>query len=129
MRTAPIRHPDSSQLLLALVAPHAPISSQTVSRWLKGALSLAGIAPTFTGHSTRSASAPAAAEASITLKLILDAADWASVETFGAFYCTTGLHPEKHVRTLLFHLDDGVHPYFVVLLLSSSYTVLLYMIE
>ena len=84
--TAPIRRPDSSQLLLALVAPHAPISSQTVSRWLKGALSPAEIAPTFTGHSTCSASISAAAEAGIPLELILEVADWASAETFRAFY-------------------------------------------
>lgn len=83
-RTVSVRK--SSKLLLALVAPHAPISSQTVSRWLKSALRLAGITPEYTGHSTRSASTSAAAESGIPLEVIIEAADWASAETFRKYY-------------------------------------------
>ena len=83
-RTEWIRH--SSRLLLAIVAPHAPVSSQTISRWVRSTLSSAGISSTFTAHSTRSASTSAAAEAGLSLDDILEAADWASAGTFRTFY-------------------------------------------
>ena len=83
-RTEPIRH--SSRQLLAMVAPHAPISSQTISRWVRDALGRVGINSTFTAHSTRSASTSAAAEAGLSLDIILEAADWASAGTFRTFY-------------------------------------------
>ena len=44
----------SSRLLLSFVRLFKPISSQTMSRWLRKAMQLAGIACHFTGHSTRS---------------------------------------------------------------------------
>ena len=100
-RTMAIRQ--SSKLLLVLIAPHAPISSQTVSRWLRNILNLAGINPTFTGHSTRSASTTAAAEAGIPLELILDAADWSSAGTFRAHYLRpTSLSKETFANSVIF---------------------------
>ena len=99
-RTRAIRQ--SSKLLLALIAPHTPISSQTVSRWLRNALKLAGINPTFTGHSTRSASTTAAAEAGIPLELILEAADWSSAGTFRAHYLRpTSLDKETFAKSVI----------------------------
>ena len=76
----------SSRLLISFVRPHRPISSQTMSRWLRNALQLASIECHFTGHSTRSASTSAAAKAGIRLETILEAADWSSSETFKHFY-------------------------------------------
>ncbi|CAB3979363.1 Integrase recombinase xerD-like [Paramuricea clavata] len=90
------------KLLLALIAPHAPISSQTVSRWLRNILKLAEINPTFTGHSTRSASTTAAAEAGIPLELILEAADWSSAGTFRAHYLRpTGIGKETFANSVI----------------------------
>ena len=43
---------------------------------------MAGIELTYTGHSTRGASTSAAAAAGLSADLILEAADWASVQTF-----------------------------------------------
>ena len=83
-RNKEIRH--SSRLLLAMVSPHWPTTSQSVSRWLRDALSNAGVSPTYRAHSTRSASTSAAAEAGIPLEFILEAADWASAGTFRTFY-------------------------------------------
>ena len=83
-RTAKLRK--SSKLLLAVVFPHAPVTAQTVSRWLKNALGLAGVKPDYTGHSTRSASTSAAAASGIPLEIVLQAADWASAEAFHRFY-------------------------------------------
>ena len=75
-RTRTIRR--SLKLLLALIAPHAAVLSQTVSRWLRNVLKLGGINPTFTGHSTRSASPTPAAEVGVPPEVILEAADWSS---------------------------------------------------
>ena len=49
-------------------------------------MQLAGIACHFTGHSTRSASTSAAAQANVPLDSILIAADWSSSDTFKRFY-------------------------------------------
>ena len=68
----------ASRLLISFVRPFKPISSQTMSRWLRKAMQLAGIACHFTGHSTRSASTSAAAQANVPLDSILIAADWSS---------------------------------------------------
>ena len=76
----------SSRLLISFVRPFKPVSSQTLSRWLRKTMPLAGIACHFTGHSTRSASTSAAARAGVPLDTILVAADWSSSETFKRFY-------------------------------------------
>ena len=76
----------SSRLLISFVRPFKPISSQTLSKWLRKTMQLAGIACHFTGHSTRSASTSAAARAGVPLDTILVAADWSSSETFKRFY-------------------------------------------
>ena len=76
----------SSRLLISFVRPFKPISSQTMSRWLRKTMQLAGIACHFTGHSTRSASTSAAARAGVPLDTILVAADWSSSESFKRFF-------------------------------------------
>ena len=76
----------SSRLLISFVRPFNPISSQTISRWLRKTMQLAGIACHFTGHSTRSAATSEAARAGVPLDSILVAADWSSSETFSRFY-------------------------------------------
>ena len=76
----------STQLLVSFISPHKPISSQSVSRWLSIALRMAGIELNYTGHSTRGASTSTAAAAGLSADLILEAADWASVQTFERFY-------------------------------------------
>ena len=76
----------SSRLLISFVSPYKPISSQTMSRWLRKVMQLAGIACHFTGHSIKSASTSAAAQAGVPLESILIAADWSLFETFKRFY-------------------------------------------
>jgi len=49
-------------------------------------LMLAGIGLGYTGHSTRGASTSAAAAAGLSVELVLEAADWASTQTFKHFY-------------------------------------------
>ena len=71
---------------MSIISSHKAISSQSVSRWLSRALRIAGIELNYTGHSTRGASTSAAAAAGLSADLILEAADWASVQTFERFY-------------------------------------------
>ena len=81
------RSSGQSQLLLAVNAPHAPVSTSTVSRWLKDALKLCGVdASTFSGHSTRSTSASAAAESGVNMQVVLAAGDWSGQSTFLSHY-------------------------------------------
>ena len=53
---------------------------------LHGTLRLATIELNYTGHSTRGASTSVAAAAGLSADLILEAADWASVQTYERFY-------------------------------------------
>ena len=76
----------SSRLLISFDRLFKPISSQTLSRWLRKTKQLARIDCHFTGHSTRRASTSAAARAGIPMDTILVAADWSSSETFKRFY-------------------------------------------
>ena len=76
----------STQLLVSFISPHKAISSQSVSWWLSRALRMAGIELSYTGHSTRGASTSAATVAGLSADVNLEAADWASVQTFERFY-------------------------------------------
>ena len=77
----------NKSLFLTLVKPHKPVSSSTISRWIKGTMELAGIDTSFyKAHSTRSASTSKAARAGVTMESILKVADWSNVDTFRRFY-------------------------------------------
>ena len=47
---------------------------------------MAGIKPGYSGHSTRGASTSAAATGGLSVEFILEAAVWASAQTFEPFY-------------------------------------------
>ena len=47
---------------------------------------MAGIELSYSGHLTRGASTSAAADEGLSVDLILEAADWASAQTFERFY-------------------------------------------
>lgn len=76
-----------SQLFLSYVRPHAPVSSQRIANWLKMVLKEAGIdTSVYSAHSTRGASATAAAKQGIPFSVIMKTADWARESTFRRFY-------------------------------------------
>ena len=76
--TSPLRK-DSDQLFGAMIKPHKPIAPCTIAWWLKEVLKLSGVdVSMFTAHSTRSASASAAADSGVTTRDILNAADWST---------------------------------------------------
>lgn len=86
-KTANKRSLECTQLLIAMIRPHKPVSSSTVARWIKTALTSAGIdTGIFKAHSVRSAATSHASEAGVTTATILDAADWATETVFQKFY-------------------------------------------
>lgn len=75
------------RLLLSFVAPNNPVAGNTVGRWIKSYLNLAGIDTTiFSAHSTRSAAASNAARLGMPIDAILKSGDWKHESTFARFY-------------------------------------------
>lgn len=85
-RTKPLR--DKITVLFITVAkPHRVASKDTISRWIKTTLGLAGIDLTrFKPHSVRSASSSSAAQAKVPVETILKTAGWSTQCTFAKFY-------------------------------------------
>ena len=64
-----------------------PVSVQTISRWIKEVITLAGIDTSiFLPHSTRGASTSAAGRKGATVSQILGAGDWTNLGTYQRFY-------------------------------------------
>lgn len=84
-RTKPIRK--DTRLFLSCVEPHRAVTKDTISRWLKQTLNLAGVDMTiFTPHSTRAASTSAATRAKVPVETILKTAGWTRNSTFACYY-------------------------------------------
>ena len=77
---------ERARLFLAVIAPHNPLSSSSIARWIKKSLVEAGLDRNYTAHSTRSASTTAAAMAGISTKEIMSRAGWSREDTFSKFY-------------------------------------------
>lgn len=85
-RTKQLRN-GSDQLLVSFQKPHRPVSTDTISRWLKEVLQRSGIDTSiFKGHSTRAASTSAADNSKVPMSTILDSAGWSNASTFGRYY-------------------------------------------
>ena len=85
-RTEKVRQ-DNTQLLLSYVKPFKPVSRDTISRWMKMVLHVAGIDTSmFKPHSTRAASCSKANAKSVPIQSIMKAAGWSSENTFRRFY-------------------------------------------
>lgn len=76
----------ANQLFIGIIAPHASVTSQTISRWIKIALRAAGIETAYGAHSTRHASTSKASASDVPIDQILSKAGWASHDTFAKFY-------------------------------------------
>ena len=75
------------RLFISIVEPHKPISTSTLSRWVKTTLECAGIdISIFSSHSTRSASTSKACQKGLSLAEINKAGDWSNSNTFRTFY-------------------------------------------
>jgi len=75
-------------LLISFQKPHSKISSQTIGRWIKECMSLAGIdTEKFSAHSCRHAATSSALKNGVPVDIILARAGWTqSSSTFATFY-------------------------------------------
>ena len=86
-QTRPLRL-SQTQLLISYQKPYKAVSADTISRWLKTVLNLAGIdTAKYTAHSTRSASTSAAKSMDIAIDIIMESAGWTQESTFVKFSC------------------------------------------
>ena len=84
--TASLRHNETA-LFITCQKPHKAAKKDTISRWIKTVLTLAGIdTKVYGAHSTRSASTSAAARQGLPTITILQSAGWCSNNTFEKFY-------------------------------------------
>ena len=82
-----LMHRDSEKVFISYRAPYQPVSTATISRWIKLGLAMAGVDMTrFTPHSTRSAAASKGAAAFVPVDNILKVAGWSQESTFRKFY-------------------------------------------
>lgn len=78
---------NSKQIFISYCKPHAPVSKDTISRWIRIVLQKAGIdTSVFKAHSTRSASSSAARENHVPIADILSTAGWANEKIFTKYY-------------------------------------------
>ena len=67
--------------------PHSCVSKDTIARWIKAALKMAGIdVQVFKPHSTRAAATSAALRKGVPVSDILKVAGWSKETTFARFY-------------------------------------------
>lgn len=84
-----------TQLLLSYVNPHNKVQTDTVSRWIKEVIALAGIdTSVFKAHSTRAASTSKASNSGVSLKEIVKRGYWSNESTFQKFYNKPTEKPE-----------------------------------
>ena len=88
-RTSSLRPPlsDPNPLFISLVKPHKKVSPQTMGRWIKSTLALAGIDTSMYGaHSTRGVSTSTAKQKGVALVDVMSAANWKRESTFSKFH-------------------------------------------
>ena len=77
----------NTQLLLSFVKPNAPVSKDTIARWIKMVLKLAGIdISKYSAHSSRAASTSHAKSKGLTTQEVMKCAGWSSDTVFARFY-------------------------------------------
>ena len=77
----------NKKLLISVIKPHGPISTDTLARWIKLVLASAGIdIKRFTAHSSRAASSSHLDQRNFSITDIIDAVGWRSEHTFQNFY-------------------------------------------
>ena len=88
-RTETLRKNENA-LLLTYRPPHKKASKDTIARWVKIVLTMAGIdSCKYTAHSIRAASVSAAKRGGATVHDILTNAGWSSTSTFAKYYDKT----------------------------------------
>ena len=86
-RTQSWRSEATSSLFLSFVKPHKPVTTSTISRWLKSVLGKVGVdTSVFKGHSTRSACSSKVFSKGATIDQILKCGNWSSKSIWQKFY-------------------------------------------
>lgn len=76
----------NNKLFIGSQEPHKPVSSSTISRWIKTTLKDAGInTQLYSAHSTRAAATSAVAK-EVDISVIMSAASWSRASTFAKYY-------------------------------------------
>ena len=76
-----------TQLFIGVTNPHKPVTTTTLSRWVKVVMKSAGLnVDIFTPHSIRAASTSAASRGRVPLNTILSTAGWSRERTFRKYY-------------------------------------------
>lgn len=77
---------DVKQLLIIYSTPHKAVSPDSLSRWIKTTLVLAGVDTSkYSAHSERSASTSAAKRNSVSIAITMKSAGWSQESTFASF--------------------------------------------
>lgn len=85
-RTKTMRN-NANSLFLSIKKPHKPVSTNTISRWIKDTLSISGIDTSlFSAHSTRHAATSAAHRAGVNIDTIRKTAGWSGTSNVFARY-------------------------------------------
>lgn len=85
-RTKSVRH-NENKLFISFRSPYKPVTSQTISRWIKSILKNAGIDEKFKGHSVRHAATSKAAALGVNWDIIRKTAGWTQEsQVFARFY-------------------------------------------
>lgn len=75
------------RLFISFLKPHRPVTSSTISRWIKTIMSNSGIdIKKFQSHSVRGASTSTAKIIGVPVNEILKVAGWSNEQTFAVFY-------------------------------------------
>ena len=75
------------QLFISYIEPHDAVSKDTLARWIKEVLTMAGInTSVFKAHSTRAASVSAASAGMVPTSEIIERASWTNEATFRKYY-------------------------------------------
>ena len=99
-KTKPVRTCDN--LFISYVAPHEPVTVQTISRWIKLSLQASGVSKEFSAHSTRYAATSKAARLGVNIETIKQTAGWSKKsETFARFYNRPFIDMGSFAQTVL----------------------------
>lgn len=106
-KTSAFRKVGMKQLLLGFAKPHNPVSTDTISRWVKQVLLSAGVDTSkFKAHSLRSASTSHLAKLNVNVQDIIKSVGWSSEKTFQQFYNKPLEQTFTFGRTILESLAD-----------------------
>ena len=86
IRTKNIRGAEKS-LFISFQRPYNSVSKDTIARWIRTVMSLAGLnTDTYSAHSTRAAAASKASTSKVSVDDIMRTVGWSSEKTFSKFY-------------------------------------------